>query len=105
VSEPRTPRDDARAALEAYREVGETHADEVVDAFVQRVENRLAARTTHQPSRRSGATDAGAVVLGVCSLVFAIPLIAIAADSGGLAVLAVAVLLIALNALYHARTR
>jgi hypothetical protein len=101
------PREDVRATLEARRELGAELEPELVDAFVARIERRLAERPHRGAAERS--TDWGAVVLGIFSLALAIPLIAVPAsliDSGfgaALAILAVCALLITINALYHER--
>jgi hypothetical protein len=104
VTEPIAPREDVRATIEAYRELGPTHEREVLDAFVDRLEHRLEARFGKQAQRHVG-TDAGAVVLGVCTLVFAIPLLGIAQNEGAIAILAVVWLLLAVNVLYHRRPK
>jgi hypothetical protein len=105
VSEPLVPREDARATLEARRELGPELEPQLVDAFVERVERRLQERLRTTP-RRYGGTDWGAVILSVCSLLFAIPLIAIPAGTldgfaAAVGIVAVCGVLFMVNALYY----
>jgi hypothetical protein len=84
-------RDEAEAALEARRELGPAYEDEVVDALVDKIEQRLAER---RPARREGAITP--LVLG--SLGLSIPLIAIAGGVAGLAgVIAVCFAIVLVN--------
>ena len=66
-------REEARAALEARRELGPAYDDAVVDALVEKIEQRLAERP---PADREGAITP----LALGSLGLSIPLIAIAAN-------------------------
>jgi hypothetical protein len=102
--EPVVDRDELQAAIAARQELGGEREPELVEAFVARIERRLADRPPAKATR-SGGADWGAVVLGIASLVFAIPLLAVAGNAGGLAILAVAVLLVVVNGLYHARAK
>jgi hypothetical protein len=84
-------REEARAALEARRELGPEYEDQVVDALVDKIEQRLAER---RPARGQGAVTP--LVLG--SLGVSIPLIAIAGGTVGLAgVIAVCVAIVLVN--------
>lgn len=108
MTEPLVPRDDVRATLEARRELGLEREEELVDAFVARIERRLEERTQRAPKPHSGNT--GGVVLGIASLALAIPLIAVPAATiggfgGAFGVVAVCVLLIVINALYWEKSR
>ena len=77
MTEELVPRDDARAALEARRELGPAYEDELVERFAEQIEARLRERL---PARRNVSP---AVV--IVSLLVAIPLIAIAGSTVGLA--------------------
>jgi len=77
VSEQLVPRDEARAVLEARRELGPDYEDELAERFAQQVEARLRERA---PVKRN---ESPAVV--IVSLLVAIPLIAIAGSTVGLA--------------------
>jgi len=76
VSEKLVPRDEARAALEARRELGPDYEDELVERFAERIEGRL----------REGApakTNEQSTAIVIVSLLAAIPLIAIAGARSG----------------------
>lgn len=91
MTEELVPRDEAQAALEARRELGPDYEDELVERFAQRIEAHLRERTPAKPSQQSPA-------LGIVSLVVAIPLIAIAGSTVGLAgVIAVCTALVLVN--------
>jgi hypothetical protein len=83
VSESLVPRDEARAALEAQRELGPGYDDAAVERFAQRIEERLKER---KPARRTSDQSAAIVIF---SLLTAIPMIAIAGNYAGLAGVAV----------------
>jgi hypothetical protein len=84
-------REEARAALEARRELGPEYEDHVVDALVDKIEKRLKEQ---QPARRQGPVTP--LVLG--SLGVSIPLIGIAGGTAGLAgVIAVCVAIVLVN--------
>jgi hypothetical protein len=82
---------DARAALEARRELGPELEQALVDSFVARVEHALTQRGSTELSERQRrsedvrADSRNQMILGIVSLVMAIPLTAIA--SGQLGVL------------------
>ncbi len=84
---------DARAALEARRELGPELEQALVDSFVARVEHALTQRGSTELSERQRrsedvrADSRNQMILGIVSLVMAIPLTAIA--SGQLGVLGI----------------
>jgi hypothetical protein len=91
VSEKLVPRDDARAALEARRELGPDYEDELVERFAERVEARLRERAPAKTNEQNTA-------IVIVSLLAAIPLIAIAGGTVGLAgVIAVCAALVLVN--------
>jgi hypothetical protein len=95
VSEPLVPRDEVRASLEARRELGPEFDDELVEAFASRIEQRLQERI--QPARAPRARDQETAIV-IVSMGVAIPLIAIAANYGGLAgIVAVCAALVLVN--------
>jgi hypothetical protein len=71
------PRDEARAALEAQRELGPGYDDAAVERFASLIEERVREQ---MPVRRDQNTTA----ITVFSLIASIPLIAIAGSTGGL---------------------
>jgi hypothetical protein len=98
VSDDVMPKDEVRAVLKARGELGEEMEPAIVDAFVERIERRLAQRTDHSERalmrKREHQKE---MVLG--SMAIAIPLLAIAAVFAGLAgvvVVCVALVLIAI---------
>ncbi|MEP7335279.1 MAG: hypothetical protein ABI717_05800 [Actinomycetota bacterium] len=92
MTEELVPRDEARAALEARRELGPGYEDELVERFAERIERRLEDR---RPAKRPA--DQGTAIV-IVSLITAIPLIGIAASTVGLAgVIAVCAALVLVN--------
>ena len=81
------PKEELQAAIEARRELGPTHEPELVESFVERIEQRLAERQPAPPARREGRE--GSFVLALISMGVAIPLTAIALLNGGLIALLV----------------
>jgi hypothetical protein len=91
VSEQLVPRDEARAALEARRELGPDYEEELVKRFAERLEAHLRERAPAKTSEQSTA-------IVIVSLLAAIPLIAIAGGTVGLAgVIAVCAALVLVN--------
>jgi hypothetical protein len=82
------PRDEARATLAARRELGPEYEDELVEAFAEKIERRLAKREKaeldHDEGRRGISFVAALVSLG-CG----IPITAIALSGGGIPALVV----------------
>jgi hypothetical protein len=82
------PREEARATLAARRELGPEYEDELVEAFAEKIERRLAKREKaeleHDEDRRGISFVAALVSLG-CG----IPITAIALSGGGIPALVV----------------
>lgn len=78
MSRELVPREEAREALEARRELGLDYEDAVVERFAERIEARLSERAPAKLSQQSPAVV-------IISLLVAIPLIAIAGSTVGLA--------------------
>ncbi len=97
---PIVPKDEAHAALEARRELGQEFEPELVDAFVERIERRLDERLRERaPAKRERDKE---LALAIVSLGVSIPLIAIAGGTAGLpGVVAVCVALVLVNALFQ----
>jgi hypothetical protein len=84
VSEEIVPRDEVRATLAARKELGEDLEPALVDAFVERIEKRLAQRGSEsEQSLRRKREHQKEMVLGAMAL--SIPFFAIAAIFTGLA--------------------
>ena len=87
ASAPTLPREELHAAVAARRELGERMEPEVIDAFLSRVEGAVTARIDTQVAERlrtlprvRRGRDGSALPLAICSLIFGIPLTAIAGD-------------------------
>ena len=92
VTEELVPRDEARAALEARRELGPAYEDELVERCAEQIEKRLEGRLAQQRP-----ADQGTAIV-IVSLIAAIPLLGIAAGTVGLAgVIAVCAALVLVN--------
>ena len=76
MGEPLVPRDDARAALEARRELGPAYEDELAERFAQRIEAQLERRAPAKTNEQNTA-------IVIVSLIAAIPLIAIGGGTAG----------------------
>jgi hypothetical protein len=84
VSEDLVPRDELQAAISARTELGEDMEPALVDAFVERIEKRIAERQGEsEQSLRRKREHQKEMVLG--SIALSIPLFAMAAIFTGLA--------------------
>jgi NCAIR mutase (PurE)-related protein len=95
------------AALEVRRELGPSYEQEVVDSFVERIEQTLAARVdarlADERSRRKQDDDRDSkqMALGITSMALGIPISAIAAGTADLPGLVVSWAgIVAVNAAY-----
>jgi hypothetical protein len=83
VSEDLVPKDELEAAIEARKELGAEMEPALVDAFVERIEHRIAERGTESERALKAKRDhQKEMVLG--SMGISIPLLAIAAVFTGL---------------------
>jgi Flp pilus assembly protein TadB len=84
VSEPAVRRDDLQAAIEARQELGAEMEPAVIDAFVERIERRLEARSGEsETSLKRKREHQKEMVLGAMGI--SVPLFAIAAIFAGIA--------------------
>lgn len=120
--------EEIRAAAEVHDELGPRYRDAVIESFLEKVGHEIDARVDarlgrpaqapEQPAqhvrRPSGANVGSPMTLAICSLIFGIPISAIAVAAGthpaglvGLLVVwaAIAVINIAYNISYSARLR
>lgn len=102
MKETSRTRDELQAAIAARREVGEELEPHVIDAFVERIERRIDERMRERaPARQAGGHR---LALAIVSLCVAIPLIAIAGGTVGLAgVIAVCAAIVLVNLVYGGR--
>jgi hypothetical protein len=93
VSEEIVPRDELQAAIEARKEVGEDMEPAMIDAFVERIEQRLVERADQSEKALKRKRDhQKEMVLGAMGI--SVPLFALAAIFTGLAgIIAVCVVL------------
>jgi hypothetical protein len=90
VGEELVRREEAQAALEARRELGVEYEDHVVDALVEKIEQRLDERPQLKPVSMAP--------IAIPSLALSIPLIAVAGNFAGLAgVIAVCAAIVLVN--------
>ena len=94
ADEDLVPREEARATLEARRELGPEYEAELVERFAARIEERFRSRS---PARAEGLTQEQKTGIVIVSIIAAIPLVAIASGSGLAAVIAVCTALVAVN--------
>jgi hypothetical protein len=106
--DPETRRE-LEATVAARRELGPEHEQELVDAFLERIDRRLAERTQRAPSKPAGGRpgDWSLFTLIFLSMGIGIPLTEKAVLLGGglglIAVLAIWAAIVALNAVYSQR--
>ncbi|WP_206184924.1 hypothetical protein [Thermoactinospora rubra] len=81
---------DLRASLDARRELGPDYEAALVESFVERLDQAIAARVREEvraqrPKKAKGGGGSGpAVPVAICSLIFGIPLTAITAEKAGI---------------------
>ena len=96
MDEELVPRDEARAALEARRELGADYEDDLVERFAERIEARLRTQAPARPPTQGLNHDQKTGIV-IVSIISTIPLVAIASGSGLAAVVAVCVALVLVN--------
>jgi hypothetical protein len=95
-------REDVRAAIEARKELGEEMEPQVIDAFLERIEQRLEKRAPSQPAEHRMITP-----LALGSLAAGVGVTAVAGDmeTGGVIVAIIAWICIAIVNVAYARWR
>jgi len=93
------PRDELRHAVETRRELGPDYEDEIADAFIVKLEQRLAQHDAQLKRRRDHQKE---LILG--SMGIAVPLLGIAGIFGGIAGIALVCGALAVIAIVAART-
>ena len=96
-------REEAEATLAARVEVGQELEPQLVDRFADRVEQEIDRRARELATQRRPTHNAPMIPLALGSLGLAIPLIAIAKDSGAAAVIAVCLAIVLVNLLWATR--
>jgi hypothetical protein len=95
-------RNELQTAFQARRELGPEYEPAIVDGFLERIDARLAARVNELVDERQKSSDnsSGQLAVAIASLIAAVPLSAIASDSGIFALLALWTLIAVLNLAY-----
>jgi hypothetical protein len=103
VTEEIVRKDELEAAIEARKELGEEMEPAVIDAFVERIERRLADRTeASEQSLRRRREHQKEMILGAMGI--SVPLFALAAIFAGLAGVIVVSAVLAVIAIVTARS-
>lgn len=93
-------RRDLQASLDARRELGPSYDDQFLDALVERL-TRQVQQTQQQQVVKNEHSD-HALALAICSLIFGIPIVAIAVSSQGLPGLIIAAaMIVAVNIAFN----
>jgi hypothetical protein len=104
VSDDALPKEELHAAMEARKELGAEMEPAVIDAFVARIERRLAGRTDESERALKRSRDhQKEMVLG--SMAISVPLFAIAAVFTGLAGVVAVCVMLAVIAIVSSRQR
>jgi hypothetical protein len=104
VSEDLVPKDELEAAIEARKELGAEMEPALIDAFVERIERRIAERETESERALKARRDhQKEMVLGAMGI--SIPLFVVAAIFTGLAGVIAVCAVLAVIALATTRTR
>jgi hypothetical protein len=99
-------RDEVRGTIEARRELGKELEPQIIESFVERVEQRLKElESSRKPAKRDTSSDDKTLALAIVSLAVAIPLTAIGVTQAGLVGLAIVWIGIVLVNLAYARRR
>ena len=88
-------RHDVEATLAARRELGPEYDDHFIDTLTERLVQRARQEVQRTPAPRQGLAADQRVAIAICSLVFGIPLVAIAtgiANVPGLIIVCVMIL-------------
>lgn len=81
-------RRDLQASLEARRELGPSYDEQFLDALVEKL-NRQVQQTQQKQAVKSAHSE-HSLALAICSLIFGIPIVAIAVGAAGIVGLIVA---------------
>lgn len=90
TGDTRETREDLRAAVAARHDLGADYEPEVIDAFIERLDARIAGRVDQELAARPAPRqtpvkgDSAATWVALASLVFGVPITAIATENAGI---------------------
>jgi len=92
-------RRDLQASLEARRELGPGYDDHFLDALVEKLNRQV--QQTQQTHVVKSEQSGNALALAICSLIFGIPIVAIANSAGLPALIVACAMIVGVNIAYN----
>lgn len=90
-------RRDLEATLAARRDLGPEYDEHFIDTLTERLVQRARQEVQRTPAPHEGLTPEMRVAVAICSLIFGIPLVAIAAGVSGVALVIVCLMILGVN--------
>ncbi|HEX5156999.1 MAG TPA: hypothetical protein VFW17_07275 [Ktedonobacterales bacterium] len=94
-------RRDLQASLEARRELGPGYDDHFLDALVEKLNRQV--QQTQQTQVDHSKHSENSLALAICSLIFGIPIVAIANSAGLPALIVACAMIVGVNIAYNFR--
>jgi hypothetical protein len=95
-------RRDLQASLEARRELGPSYDDHFIDALIEKLNRQV--QQTQQTREVKSEHSEHSLALAICSLVFGIPIVAIAGGEAGLVgIIVAAAMIVGVNIAFNLR--
>jgi len=88
-----------QATFEARRELGTAYDEQFIEALVEKL--RTEARAAQPPQRKVGPPSDQRLGLAICSLIFGIPLVAIASGSSLIGLILVCATILGINIAFN----
>lgn len=99
-------RRDLQASLEARRELGPEYDQHFLDALVEKLTRQVQVQQPAQPPESSDAHSGESLALAICSMIFGIPIVAIAGGEAQLVGIIVAcAMILGVNLAFNLRHR
>ena len=92
---------DLQASLEARRELGPAYDEHFLDALVEKLTRQV--QQTQQPQVVKTENSGNALALAICSLIFGIPIVAIASSVNLAALIIACAMIVGVNLAYSLR--
>ena len=92
---------DLQASLEARRELGPAYDEHFLDALVEKLTRQV--QQTQQPQVVKTENSGNALALAICSLIFGIPIVAIASSVNLAALIVACAMIVGVNLAYSLR--